>query len=331
VQNLVLVGRSGVQDPDAAARIDRLRAQGTRVVVEAADVSDRGQLATVLDRIGVDLPVLRGVLHCAMVLDDALLPDLGDDQVKRVLAPKVDGARHLHELTADLPIETFVLFSSASSLVGNVGQANYAAANAYLDRLAEARRAEGLPALAVNWGAVSDAGYVARHEDIGRLVEASGLRGFAAADAYRVMTELWHGPRARVGVIPMDWQRFFRHHGMTPDCHPSYERLFDGPSAATAVTGGSLGQQLRSQAEDSRGEVLSSRLRERVATVLGIPLVELDADMPLMDYLDSLLAVEISSWLERELDAKVTIIELMKGPSVNELTSQLLGQLERAR
>jgi acyl carrier protein len=118
---------------------------------------------------------------------------------------------------------------------------------------------------------------------------------------------------------------------MTPDTHPSYERLFDGPSAATAVTGGSLGQQLRSQAEDSRGEVLSSRLRERVATVLGIPLVELDADMPLMDYLDSLLAVEVSSWLERELDAKVTIIELMKGPSVNELTSQLLGQLERAR
>ncbi|NUP26539.1 MAG: SDR family NAD(P)-dependent oxidoreductase, partial [Nocardia sp.] len=330
VRSLVLLGRSGISGGEQAARVDSLRERGVRVTVEAADVSSRAELAAVLDRIVDPVPPLRGVLHCAMVLDDALLADLDADWVRTVLAAKAFGARHLDELTADLPLEAFVLFSSATSMVGNRGQGNYAVANAFLDQLAHTRRARGQVALSVNWGAISDAGYVARHDDIGRFVAATGMRGFTAAAAYRALTTLWTGTAAQVGVLPMDWPQFFGHHGITPETHPRYERLAArATGAVSAAAGGSLRQQLDACAAGARAELLSGALKTRLAAVLGIPLDTLDENMPLMDYLDSLLAVEISAWLERELAIKVTIMELMKGPSVLQLSDLVLERLER--
>jgi NADPH:quinone reductase-like Zn-dependent oxidoreductase/acyl carrier protein len=328
VRSLVLLGRGGAESVEARARVAGLRSRGAGVVVEAVDVTCRTELEGVFERIARDLPPLRGVLHCAMVLDDALITAVTPEQVRRVLAPKVDGARHLNSLTEKLDLDAFVLFSSAASLVGNIGQAHYAAANAYLDQLAEARHAAGLPALSVHWGAVSDAGYVARHPEVARLVEATGMRGFPVRQAFAAMTTLWRGPYARVAVIPMNWPQFFRHHAITPQRNPRYALLTSEAQLGGASSGGPLSVQLRSQTSDGRAELLKSRLKERVATVLGIPLAELDESMPLMDYLDSLLAVEISSWLEREVGVKVTIIELMKGPSVSQLTEDLLARIE---
>lgn len=328
VRDLVLVGRSGITGDEQAQRVESLRRRGARVAVEAADISSRDALAGVLDRIAAGPAPLRGVLHCAMVLDDALLVDMDADRVRRVLAAKATGARNLDELTAGLPLEAFVLFSSATSMVGNRGQANYGVANAYLDHLAHARRARGDVALSINWGAISDVGYVARHNDIGRFVAATGMRGFTAAAAYRALTTLWSRDATQVGVLPMNWPEFFGHHGVTPNSHPRYEQLAgQAHGATTAAGGGSLRQQLEAAGADARAELIVAALKTRLAAVLGIPLETLDATMPLMDYLDSLLAVEISAWLERELGTKVTIMELMKGPSVLELTEMILDRL----
>lgn len=329
VRSLVLLGRSGIAGEEQAARVEALRDRGVQVTVEAADVSARAELAAVLNRVEDRLPPLRGVLHCAMVLDDALLADLDVERVRRVLAAKAFGAQHLDELTADLPLEAFVLFSSATSMVGNRGQGNYAVANAFLDQLAHTRRARGQVALSVNWGAISDAGYVARHDDIGRFVAATGMRGFSAGAAYRALTTLWSGSAAQVGVLPMDWPQFFGHHGITPETHPRYEQLAGrATGAVAAAVGGSLRQQLDACGADDRAELLSGALKTRLAAVLGIPLDTLDENMPLMDYLDSLLAVEVSAWLERELAIKVTIMELMKGPSVLQLSDLVLERLD---
>ncbi|WP_459546025.1 SDR family NAD(P)-dependent oxidoreductase [Nocardia sp. X0981] len=330
VRDLVLLGRSGIRDEETAARVSALRERGVRVSVEAVDIASRPQLAALLERIDAELPPLRGILHCAMVLDDALLADMTPDRIRKVLAPKAFGAWHLDELTADLPLEAFVLFSSATSMIGNRGQANYAVANAFLDQLAHARRARGRTALAVNWGAISDAGYVARHDEVGRLVAATGMRGFTSAAAYRALTTLWATPVPQAGVLPMDWSEFFGHHGITADEHPRYEHL-SGRAAEGAMVGagGSLRQQLMARGESARGELVTAALETRLAAVLGIPPESLDKNMPLMDYLDSLLAVEISAWLERELGTKVTIMELMKGPSVLELADMVLDRLDK--
>jgi acyl transferase domain-containing protein/NADPH:quinone reductase-like Zn-dependent oxidoreductase/NAD(P)-dependent dehydrogenase (short-subunit alcohol dehydrogenase family)/SAM-dependent methyltransferase len=330
VQHLVLVGRSGVSDEQTAAKVADLRLRGAHVDVDAADISSRAAVAALLDRIERKLPPLRGVLHCAMVLDDALIADLDQTRVTKVLAPKAFGAWHLHELTAHLQLEAFVLFSSATSMVGNRGQANYAIANAFLDHLAQARAARGQRVLTVNWGAVSDVGYVARHDDVGRVVAMTGMCSFSSAQAFDAMTTLLRAQLPQVGVLPMDWPQFFRHHSLEPNTQPRYEHISaPGVESVEAVDSGSpLRQQLRTQPPEARGELVTAALKARLAIVLGIPLDALDVDMPLMDYLDSLLAVEIGSWLERELGTKVTIMELMKGPSTVQLSAQVLARLD---
>ncbi|WP_028934940.1 type I polyketide synthase [Pseudonocardia spinosispora] len=326
VRNLVLLGRSGPASDEAKQTLELLRDRGVTVTAEAVDITDRAALSEVVDRVGTGL---RGVLHCAMVLDDALVTELDEPRMARAIRPKALGAWHLHELTAHLPLDAFVLFSSATSMIGNIGQANYGAANAFLDHLAQLRRHQGLPALAINFGAVSDAGYVARNAEVARLVGAAGLRDFTAAQAYRVMRLLLTGQHPNTGVLPMDWSTFFARHGFDADTQPRYAPLYEAWSGETigAAAGGTLAQQLRAHTGDARDELLRAGLKARVSTVLGMPLSDLDDDKPLMDYLDSLLAVEICAWLERELGAKVTIMELMKGPSVAQLAERLLGEM----
>ncbi|MGW3789511.1 SDR family NAD(P)-dependent oxidoreductase [Micromonospora chokoriensis] len=151
VRHLVLTGRRGPDTPGAPELRERLTALGAEVTIVACDVADPAQVAGVLAAIPVDHP-LTAVVHAAGVVDDGLVDGLTREQIDRVLRPKADAAWHLHEQTRDLRLARFVLFSSASGLLGAAGQANYAAANAFLDALAHHRQAAGLSATALDWG-----------------------------------------------------------------------------------------------------------------------------------------------------------------------------------
>ncbi|MFE9663288.1 type I polyketide synthase [Streptomyces sp. NPDC005955] len=148
LRHLLLVSRRGAASPEAAALLAEL---GTAARFAACDVGDRAALADLLATVPAAHP-LTAVVHAAGVLDDGVLEALDRQRLDTVLRPKIDGAAHLHELTRELPLAAFVLFSSAAGIVGNAGQANYAAGNTYLDALAAARRAQGLPAQALAWG-----------------------------------------------------------------------------------------------------------------------------------------------------------------------------------
>ena len=150
-RHLLLVSRRGAEAPGAAELIEELRELGCEPEVEACDVSDRESLARLIDSIPPERPLI-AVAHAAAALDDGVITALDGERLGRVFAPKLDGAVHLHELTRDLELSEFILFSSAASRLGNPGQANYAAANAFLDALAYARHAEGLPALSLEFG-----------------------------------------------------------------------------------------------------------------------------------------------------------------------------------
>ncbi|MCC5480762.1 SDR family NAD(P)-dependent oxidoreductase [Streptomyces sp. JA03] len=151
VRRLVLTSRRGAQAPAAAALREELTGAGAHVDIVACDVTSRESVAELIAGVPSEHP-LTAVIHCAGVLDDGVVEALTEDRVDSVLAPKVRGAWHLHELTAHLDLSAFVLFSSIASVLGFAGQANYAAANAFLNGLAEARRAQGLPAGALCWG-----------------------------------------------------------------------------------------------------------------------------------------------------------------------------------
>ena len=161
VRNLVLVAaaRLGLQ-PGLVQR--DLQAEGARVMILKADVADEEQLGRVLARIREETPPLRGIVHAAGVLDDRLPANLDAESLLRVMAPKVQGAWNLHALTTGIPLDFFVLFSSIASITGSPGQANYSAANAFLDALAHYRRAQNLPATSINWGPWAELGMAAR-------------------------------------------------------------------------------------------------------------------------------------------------------------------------
>ncbi|WP_033355992.1 SDR family NAD(P)-dependent oxidoreductase, partial [Kitasatospora aureofaciens] len=183
VRHLLLAGRRGPQAPDAAEAVTELTGLGAEVTVVACDVADRDALAALLDAVPAAHP-LTGVVHTAGVLDDGTVTALTDRQVDAVLRPKADAAIHLHELTAGLDLSMFVLFSSVSGTFGGLAQANYAAANAFLDALARHRAARGLPALSLAWGLWG---------------QASGLTGhLGAADAQRM---------ARRGLAPFSTEQ----------------------------------------------------------------------------------------------------------------------------
>ncbi|MEU2427875.1 SDR family NAD(P)-dependent oxidoreductase, partial [Streptomyces sp. NPDC007851] len=192
VRSLLLVSRSGEQAEDAEELRGELAGLGAQVQFAACDVADRGALAGVLDTVPAHLP-LTAVVHTAGVLDDATVESLSAEQVERVFRAKADGAAHLHELTRDLDLDAFILFSSAAGTFGGPGQANYAAASVFLDALAHHRRAAGLPALSLAWSLWAERSGMTGHLDDadlrrmakGGVVPLTSRRGLALFDAAR--------------------------------------------------------------------------------------------------------------------------------------------------
>ncbi len=205
-RHLLLIGRKGPQ-PGAAAELDELAQMGVSVRVVQADVAELGELAAALEQIDEGTP-LKGVIHCAGVLDDGALLQQSSERFAKVLAPKAQGAWNLHQLTQDMALDFFVLFSSASSVLGNRGQANYAAANACLDALAQHRHARGLPALSINWGAWAEAGMAAGLARSRRAQMAvQGVRMITPAEGTAALARLLGQSAPQVGVFALDWAK----------------------------------------------------------------------------------------------------------------------------
>ncbi|HEX9918267.1 MAG TPA: SDR family NAD(P)-dependent oxidoreductase, partial [Pyrinomonadaceae bacterium] len=209
-RHLVLVGRHGA-DAAAASALRELEQAGARVVVNVANVSDPAEVARILGEMEAceELPPLRGVMHLAGVLDDGSLRRLSRQRFADVMAPKVSGAWHLHEQTANLDLDFFVCFSSVTSLLGTAGQANYAAANAFLDGLASYRRARGLPGLSINWGSWAETGMSARL-GLEEALKRKGEGVIPPGPGISALEFLLMNPPAggNVAVLPADWPRF---------------------------------------------------------------------------------------------------------------------------
>jgi acyl carrier protein len=197
-RHLVLVGRS-VPSPEAQAALETLHGAGATVVAAQADVACAEQIGAVIADVKSSMPPLRGIVHAAGVLDDAAFLQQSRERLRKVMAPKVEGAWNLHTATLDTPLDFFVLYSSVTAVHGTPGQANYAAANAFLDALAHFRRAQRLPAVSINWGPWAEVGMAARtYGDRG----GSGAMMIPVERGLRILGKLLRDDRPQVAVMP---------------------------------------------------------------------------------------------------------------------------------
>ncbi|MFD7504297.1 type I polyketide synthase [Streptomyces sp. NPDC059850] len=303
VGHLLLTSRRGPAADGAAELRDELIALGADVTIAACDAADRTALAALLASVPAEQP-LTAVIHSAGVLDDGVLDGQTPERFARVLRPKADAARNLHELTADHDLAAFVLFSSVAGTLGNAGQANYAAANAYLDALAEQRRADGLPATTIAWGPWAGAGMAAAEDPDGDRLRRIGLAPMDRDTAVEALRRTLEGGAAVTAVADIDWARFA---GVFAAQRPS-ALLSDLPEAREDLTGsgGPVTDQaaewrLRIAAlpEDEREPALLELVREQVALVLGhASAAAIPADKAFKDTgFDSLAAVQLRNRL----------------------------------
>ncbi|WP_067701975.1 type I polyketide synthase [Nocardia jejuensis] len=270
VRHLLLASRRGEHADGATELAARLSALGAEVRIASCDVTDRDALASLLSGIPAEHP-LTAVVHTAGVVDDSTFHTLTGDRIDRVFAPKADAARHLHELTRDLNLSAFVMFSSIAGLIGSPGQANYAAANSFLDALAARRHAEGLPALSLAWGPwdpdIGMTGALDRTA-LSRL-DRMGLAPLDRAEGLRLFDESLTGAEPMAALLRLDTDklRLEAHTGPVPAVLRGFVRTGDRATATTRVEP-SLGDRLHGVAEPKRRGVVLELVREHVAAVL---------------------------------------------------------------
>ena len=266
--SIALLGRRGSTTPGCDARVKELEASCAQVRIYQGDVADRKSLATILNSIRANQPPLRGVVHAASAIEDGFAADIDLARIPAILNPKLGGAIALDAMTRDDPLELFLMFSSATTLVGAPGQGVYVAANMALEALARRRHAEGKPALAVAWGPIEDAGYLAeRPAVLDSLVRRLGARPIPAAQALASLPAIIASGLPTVAFADTNWAEARRFLPILATPLFSESRAKVSPSPVDA----SLAERLASLDPEAALDLLKTVVAEEAATILRLP------------------------------------------------------------
>nr|VFK52874.1 MAG: NADPH:quinone reductase [Candidatus Kentron sp. TUN]VFK53429.1 MAG: NADPH:quinone reductase [Candidatus Kentron sp. TUN] len=328
VRNLVLVGRSGAATEEARRTVEELEKAGTKVLAASVDIAQEPQVERLMGGIDATMPPLKGVMHAAAVLDDLPIAELDAERFSKVMAPKGIGAWHLHRYTRDISLDFFVLFSSISAQIGNANQANYVAANVFLDALAHHRRASGLPATSIDWGAISEVGMAARDKETGEYLEGIGVKGITPTQATKALAYILYRQPVQISLMHADWGKLgqfnpafatsprFAH--LIPD-----EALFAEDSSDKV-----LRRALQAMEPEEREEKVITLLAGEISKTLRIPTdqVGLHHSLPNMG-VDSLMAMELRTALQTQFGVTITMLELLKGNTITQMATPLLEKM----
>ncbi|MHB1330073.1 MAG: SDR family NAD(P)-dependent oxidoreductase, partial [Gemmatimonadales bacterium] len=324
-RHLVLVGRRGGAGHEAG--IGALVARGVTVHAVATDVGSRAAVARIWQDVLTKTPPLRGIVHAAGVVDDALLPLQSRERYDTVAGPKSIAAWHLHDASRGNELDFFALFSSASAVMGAPGQANYAAANASLDTLATWRRREGLAATSIAWGPWAEVGMAARIDESARRRWAEiGLTPITPEMGRAAFGAILAADIEYVAVLAMDRIRFGR------QASPALRSLLrlSGTEGGPFVSGdGALEAELTARRGRARYDYLADRIRGQVCAVLGLTDVQLASDHEGLTVLgmDSLMAMELRTRLQQLTGRSFPATVAFEHPTVAALTTAVLTAL----
>ncbi|MFD0417098.1 type I polyketide synthase [Streptomyces sp. NPDC127108] len=333
VRDLLLVSRRGDAAPGAAELRGDLEESGARVRLAACDTADRTALAALLDEAGAELSA---VVHVAGALDDGVVTALTPERLDTVLRPKADAALNLHELTAGLDLSAFVLFSSAAGIFGTPGQANYAAANAYLDALAQHRRAQGLPATSLAWGLWAQASEMTAHLGAGELDRRTraGAAPLTSEEGLDLFDAAHAAGHPLTVPVRLDLAGLRAQAAAGDGVPPLLRTLVRAPQRRTAAgadrqEGSALAQRLAALAEADREQEVLTLVRGHAAAVLGYP--SADAIAPDRAFrevgFDSLTAVELRNRLTAATGLRLPATLAFDYPAATVLARHILEEV----
>lgn len=308
---IVLASRRGIIEPGLEGELETLRSSGCTVLTAALDVTDGKAVRALVERIARDHAPVRGVIHAAVLLDDGMISGLEPTRLRASLAAKIDGAINLDQALEDQPLDFFVVYSSATTVIGSPGQGAYVAANSWLEGFARDRRKRGKPALAIGWGAISDVGIIARDKDLGRrLKRTTGVVGISSTES------LAHLGRLLVLGDAVPAMQFYTN--IAPGAAAEKLRLINSPAFAGlglarrdegGAEGGDLLSAIEGKNQGEAIEIIVGALRREVSHILRMPEEQIDTTRPLAELgLDSLMALELQLAIERLAGTEVPMV-----------------------
>lgn len=334
---LVLASRSGCKTDADRTIVETMMEEGVEVLVAQVDIADANAVKRLVERIRMRMPPLGGVIHGAAVLDDASLATIDWPRFERVFAPKAQGAWNLHEAigAAGIDVDFFVMLSSISSVLGLHGQINYAAANYFQDSLARFRRQLGLPGTSVNLGVLGAYAGMSKGDagsaGILQLLDSHGMAMMPLAEVLaKIEGALVQQPEQRL-VARLDWSRFRKAYPHLMRDARFIDQMSDAALArGTRQSGSSLRAALSAANPEERPARLQKELAAALGKILGIAPDQLDlsASLDLLG-LDSLMLSQLRNWILRALDVNLPMIKLLKGPSIESLSHDLVAQIDR--
>jgi phthiocerol/phenolphthiocerol synthesis type-I polyketide synthase C len=328
---VILASRRGKKAPNLSEKLRGLGAYRSQVEVVTLDVTDVDSV-TALCQAYADAPhvrhPLRGIIHAAMVLDDALIQNLDAIRMDAVITPKIAGAWNLHCATQGSDLDFFVVYSSVTTLLGNAGQSNYVAANAALEALVRLRRGQGLPGSALCWGPISDAGYLTEHQAV--LDGLENRMGGAAITSSQALSVLERSLQQNLnGLSVMNMSRAALQRILPEHSQSRFAYLLAGGNHAESSDDENVKDALKILSPEQAKEKLAEIIQEEVAHVLGLPAAKIDQNQSIYDMgLDSLMAVELALGVEKRTGFRLSAMALNEGPTVSRLAERVLSMIQ---
>jgi NAD(P)-dependent dehydrogenase (short-subunit alcohol dehydrogenase family)/aryl carrier-like protein len=329
-RNIILMGRRS-PSVEAKARIDEMHQAGTEAVVFQGDVSVRTDVERLVSMIEISMPPLRGVIHAAGTWKGGILLQQTWESMLEVLAPKVQGAWNLHDLTRSMPLDFFVSFSSGAAILGAAGLGDYAAANSFLDALAHSRRAEGLPGSSINWGPWADLGMVLDVTSVDtRRWSEHGMSFIPPNLALDALEAVIQQGTTQVSVLPIDWIQLQSGLPSLANSRFVRELVIGGAKLEKPPARKTLAAELLLTSDPlERQRILTATLQAEAARVLRLPVAKLEVNRHLNQLgMDSLMALELKNRMQAEWGMAVPLATILSGPPITELAAILLAKLD---
>ncbi len=328
-RSLVLISRSATISDESASIIKDLQNKGVEVFTRACDVTDKSALQRLVAEIESDVAPLKGIVHAAMVLDDGLIRNMSQQQLLKVMQPKITGAWNLHEVSKALDLDLFVMYSSATTFVGNPGQANYVAANSFLEALVTARKAQGLAAQYAAWGAISDVGYLARNEETKEALQSRlGGSALASDQALKMLEKIILSDKAGVAVIDLDWGVIQR---VMPAASSAKYEILQRQVKSSDSDHEDIHVLIANMGQAEIQTLVVDLLLDEIEQILRLPREKLDIEQSVFDLgMDSLMGMELVLAIEERFGVKLPVMALTEGANIQRIAERITAQLSSA-